>query len=35
MLIGILLFIGSFVVLFINEGRENLANYARHETEHD
>lgn len=29
LLIGILLFLGSFVVLFINEGRENLASYAR------
>lgn len=29
LLIGILLFIGSFVILFINEGRENFANYAR------
>lgn len=29
LLIGILLFFGSFVVLFINEGRENLSNYAR------
>ncbi|MFP4187587.1 MAG: TMEM43 family protein [Acholeplasmataceae bacterium] len=28
-LIGILLFFGSFAVLFINEGRENLADYAR------
>jgi len=28
-LVGILLFLGSFLVLFINEGRENLAEYAR------
>ena len=28
-LIGILLFFGSFLVLFLNEGRENLANYAK------
>ncbi len=28
-LVGILLFFGSFAVLFINEGRENLAEYAR------
>jgi len=28
LLIGFLLFIGSFIVLFVNEGRENFANYA-------
>lgn len=34
-LIGFLLFIGSFIVLFINEGRENLANYARQASEYN
>ena len=30
-----MLFIGSFIVLFINEGRENLANYARQASEYN
>lgn len=29
LVIGILLFLGSFIVLFVNEGRENLAKYAK------
>ncbi|NLE04409.1 MAG: hypothetical protein GX638_06360 [Crenarchaeota archaeon] len=35
LLIGFLLFIGSFVVLFINEGHENLDNYARVASEYN
>ena len=29
LLLGIVLFFGSFVVIFLNEGRENLAKYAK------
>jgi len=35
LIIGIVMFFASFVVLFVNEGRENLANYASRATAYE